>query len=73
MELQNELALLEAKMKSKTVIHGSGQPRGQGLKISVLAHGVSYILYLSLPFYVAMVTLGFKHKDDCPADVKVPR
>lgn len=30
-------------------------------------------MYLTSPLYLAMVTLGFLYKDDCPADIRLPR
>ena len=41
--------------------------------IEVFASSLSYLLYLTLPVNAAMIIIGFVHKDQCPADVRLPR
>lgn len=42
------------------------------LGLGLLSWIVTYGMYLTLPLYVAMVAVGFVHKDDCPVNIRIP-
>ena len=42
-------------------------------QIAVFAKAVSCVIYLTFPVHAAMMVVGFLHKDNCPADVRLPR
>ncbi len=41
--------------------------------IDVFENGITYLLYLTAPINVVMVTVGFLYRGDCPGDVRLPR
>ncbi len=49
------------------------QMKQQIKDVEVFENGITYLVYLTAPVNVAMLCVGFAHRNDCPADVRLPR